>query len=113
LPCSCSAARRAVRRARAPTSTSASCSQRLSTADALAASRKRLDYLATSNLDVRVFQEVPLYIRHRILKEGQLLFVREEGADSLYGLALRTAREFERFKPIYREYLEQVARAGS
>ena len=82
-------------------------------ADALAASRKRLDYLAASDLDVRVFQEVPLYIRHRILKEGQLLFMREEGADSLYGLALRTAREFERFKPIYREYLEQVARAGS
>jgi hypothetical protein len=42
-----------------------------------------------------------------------LLFVRDESADSLYGLALRTAREFERFKPIYREYLEQVARAGS
>ena len=81
--------------------------------DALAAARKRLDYLATSDLDVRVFQEVPLYIRHRILKEGQLLFVRDESADSLYGLALRTAREFERFKPIYREYLEQVARAGS
>jgi len=80
-------------------------------ADNLAASRKRLDYMAASDLDVRVFQRVPLYIRHRILKEGRLLFSRDE--DLVYELAVRTAREFERFKPIYREYLEQVARAGS
>jgi predicted nucleotidyltransferase len=80
-------------------------------ADTLAASRKRLDYMAASDLDVRVFQRVPLYIRHRILKEGRLLFSRDE--DLVYELAVRTAREFERFKPIYREYLEQVARAGS
>lgn len=78
--------------------------------DAVAVSRKRLDYLAAFDLDVRVFQQLPLYIRHRVLKEGRVLFARDE--DRLYRLALRTAREYERFKPIYRHYLERVAGAG-
>jgi len=73
------------------------------------ASHKRLDYLAAFDLDVRVFQQLPLYVRHRVLKEGRVLFARDE--DLLYRLALRTVRQFERFKPIYHHYLEQVARA--
>jgi hypothetical protein len=32
--------------------------------------------------------------------------------DRLYDLALRTARAFEDFKPIYRTYLEAVRDAG-
>jgi len=45
------------------------------------------------------------------LKEGEILFCSD--LDSLYDLAYRTAQAFEDFKPIYREYLEQVADAGS
>jgi predicted nucleotidyltransferase len=71
--------------------------------------RKRLDYLTHVDLDVQIFQALPLYIRTRILKEGQVLFVRNE--DLLYEVAFRTAQAFEDFKPIYDRYLEEVAHA--
>jgi len=74
-------------------------------------SRKRLEYLQHFDLDVHVFQQLPLYIRRRVLKEGQVLFVRDE--DLLYDVAFRTAQAFEDFKHIYYEYLERVAYAGS
>jgi predicted nucleotidyltransferase len=73
-------------------------------------SYKRLDYLAHFDLDVQIFQALPLYIRSRVLKEGQVLFVRDE--ELLYTLAFRTAQAFEDFKPIYYRYLEQVAHVG-
>ena len=79
--------------------------------NALALFRKRLEYIKDFDLDIHIFQQLPLYIRQRVLKEGKLLFVRDE--DLLYSLAFQTIRAFEHFKPIYREYLEQVARAGS
>ena len=72
------------------------------------ASRKRLDYLAGGDLDVKVFQQLPLYIRSRVLKEGRVLFVRDE--DRLYELAFRTVRAFEDFRPYYQAYLDAVAR---
>jgi hypothetical protein len=73
-------------------------------------SRKRLDYLKDIPLDIQIFQQLPLYVRRRVLKEGQILFVRDETL--LYELALRTALAFEDFKPIYAMYLEGVAIAG-
>jgi uncharacterized protein len=72
------------------------------------ASRKRLDYLAGRELDVKIFQQLPLYIRSRVLKEGRVLFVRDE--DRLYDLAFQTARAFEDFRPYYRRYLDAIAR---
>lgn len=74
-------------------------------------SRKRLDYLKDFPLDVQIFQQLPLYIRTRVLREGQILFVREETL--LYELAFRTIQAFEDFKHIYYSYLEEVAIAGS
>jgi hypothetical protein len=74
-------------------------------------SRKRLEYLKDFPLDVQIFQQLPLYIRTRVLREGRILFVREEGL--LYELAFRTAQAFEDFKHIYYSYLEEVAIAGS
>jgi len=81
--------------------------------DRLALSRKRLDYLKDTNLDldVHIFQFLPVYIRRRVLKEGQVLFCRDE--EELYELAFRTAQAFEDFKHIYQGYLEEVAHAGS
>ncbi len=72
------------------------------------ASRKRLEYLGAGNLDVVVFQQLPLYVRHRVLKEGRILFTRDE--DALYATAIRTAHAFEAFRHIHRAYLEEVAR---
>jgi len=75
--------------------------------DPLSLSRKRLEYLEFDGLDVHVFQQLPLYIRHRVLKEGRVLFVRDE--DALYELAFRTVQAFEDFRYRYQEYLEEVA----
>lgn len=74
----------------------------------IAIGRKRLDYLAEADVDLVVFQQLPLAVRSRILKEGSVVFVRDEPA--LYALATRTARAFEGFRHIHRHYLEQVAR---
>jgi len=74
-------------------------------------SLKRLEYLTHFDLDVHVFQHLPIYIRRRVLKEGRALFVRDEFL--LYELAFRTAQAFEDFKHIYYDYLEHVANAGS
>ncbi len=62
---------------------------------------------ATWILDVHVFQALPLYIRTRVLKEGKVLFCRDE--DALYEVAFATIRAFERFKRTYRAYLDEVA----
>ena len=78
--------------------------------ESLPLARKRLEYLTQVDLDVQIFQTLPLYIRSRILKEGQVLFVRDE--DLLYEVAFRTAQAFEDFKPIYYRYLEQIAHVG-
>jgi predicted nucleotidyltransferase len=74
----------------------------------LPASRKRLGYLTSGDVDLTIFQQLPLYIRSRILKEGRVVFVRDE--DRLYDLAVRTARSFEGFRHRYRRYLDAVAR---
>jgi hypothetical protein len=70
--------------------------------------RKRLEYLSESDLDLAIFQQLPLHVRSRLLKEGVVLFTRDE--DALYALACYTARAFEHFRHIQRQYLEDVAR---
>jgi len=54
--------------------------------------RKRLEYMRDFSLDVQIFQQLPLYVRWRVLKEGQVLFTRNESL--LYELAFRTAQAF-------------------
>jgi predicted nucleotidyltransferase len=74
-------------------------------------SRKRLDYLKDFPFDIQIFQQLPLYIRRRVLKEGRILFVRDEAL--LYELAFHTAQAFEDFRPFYLSYLEEMRIAGS
>jgi predicted nucleotidyltransferase len=82
----------------------------LGISDRLYMAQKRLDYMseAPDGLDIRVFQLLPLYIQHRIVKEGKVLFCRYE--DALYDLAFATVKAFEDFRHIYREYWDEVAR---
>ena len=75
-------------------------------ADQLAQIRMR--YLVY-NFDIHLFQALPLYVRRRVLKEGQVLYAADESA--LYEVALRTARQYEDFQHLYHEYLDQVAHA--
>jgi predicted nucleotidyltransferase len=70
-----------------------------------------LSYASAVDLDVQVFQRLPLYVRRRVLKEGRVLFVRDE--DALYDEAFRTVRAYESFRPRYQAYLAEVARRGS
>lgn len=63
---------------------------------------------ASTRKRLAIFQQLPLHLRSRVLREGRVLFVRDE--DRLYALACRTARAFEYFRPYYRRYLDAVAR---
>ena len=71
-----------------------------------AMSRKMLAYVSESGLDVHIFQQIPLYIRTRVLKEGKVLFCRD--LDALYDIAILTMKEFAYFEPVYKGYLEAV-----
>lgn len=75
---------------------------------ALQAGAKRRDYLTEAELDLTIFQQLSLAVRSRVLKEGKVLFVRDE--DRLYEVAVRTARAFEGFRHHHRRYLDAVAR---
>src|SRR5512139_3434520 len=70
------------------------------------AEEKRMAYLGDVDLDVQVFQSLPLYVRTRVLRDGRVLFCRDE--DALYDAAFATIRAFERFERTYRAYLEEV-----
>lgn len=69
---------------------------------------KMFDYIAVAAdvVDLQVFQRLPLYVQSRVLREGKVLFCRDE--DALYALAGRVARAFEDFRPGYEAYLEDA-----
>ena len=70
-------------------------------------SRIRLEYLSKfPALDIQIFQQLPIYIRVRILGEGKVICCKDE--DLLYDIAILSVKEFEDFKHIYKEYLEGV-----
>ena len=73
-------------------------------------SRKKLEYLEAFNMDVQIFQQLPLYIRIRVIREGKNLFCSDE--DGLYRLVFNTISAFEDFKYIYQDYLKEVESAG-
>ena len=63
--------------------------------------RKRWEYLRF-DLDIKIFQQLPLYVYWRVLKEGVVLLLKDD--DQLYELAFRTAKGFEDFKHVYSSY---------
>ncbi len=69
-------------------------------------SEKRIEYALSDKLDVQAFQALPMYIKMRILKEGKIMFCRNEKA--LYEIALKTIREFEDYKKFYYGYMEAM-----
>lgn len=68
----------------------------------------RLKYasIASSKFDIQVFQQLPLYIRIRILKEGKAIILKNE--DLLYDIAFLTIKEFNLFERYYNRYLEMI-----
>ncbi len=74
----------------------------------LALSKKKINYASENKkYDVQVFQQLPLYIKKRILKDAKVLYCKNE--DSLYDLYFKTLRDYSHFKYIYEDYLEMVA----
>ncbi len=70
---------------------------------------KRLEYLSEidpEEIDIQIFQQLPIYIRKRVLEEGSVRFRRDR--ERLYGLAYRTIQEYHDFEPRLREYLKRV-----
>ena len=67
---------------------------------------KRIEYSGVENLDISIFQDLPLYVRPRVIKEGVVLHCKDE--DRLYDIAIRTAKEFELFRTKYELYLEGI-----
>ena len=71
-------------------------------------SEKRLKLMEVLwNFDIQIFQQLPMYIRTRVLK-GKVIFCRDEKI--LYEVAIQTMKEFEDYRKIYDEYLQGVAR---
>lgn len=73
-------------------------------------SDKRIEYIGQFDLDLHIFQQLPIYIRQRVIKEGKISLVKDE--DMLYEVAIRMIQEFEDFKHIYNDYLAEVAKGG-
>lgn len=69
---------------------------------------KRLEYSYYDLIDVQIFQDLPLYMRPRIIREGKLLHVKDE--DLLYDIAINTAKEYELYRPKYEMYLNSIAK---
>ena len=71
-------------------------------------SRKRVKYLSllSNKYDLHIFQQLPIYIKIRVLKDGKVLFCRNE--DRLYEIAIFTMKEFGSFEKIYNMYLDKV-----
>ncbi len=71
-------------------------------------SQKRMDYMQDDEtIDVQVFQQLPLYIQIRILKDAKILYCRD--MDALYDIYFATLREYDHYKYIYEGYLEAVS----
>ncbi|MBS3084474.1 nucleotidyltransferase domain-containing protein [Candidatus Pacearchaeota archaeon] len=59
-----------------------------------------------SKLDIHIFEQLPVYIKIRILKEGKFILIKDE--DKMYEIAFETIKEFGFYKKIYDSYLENV-----
>ncbi len=67
--------------------------------------KKHIAYagIVSDKVDVSIFQQLPVYIRMRVLKEGKFLIIKDQS--KMYKLAFQTIREFNFYEKIYRRYL--------
>jgi len=71
-------------------------------------SRIKINYssLISSDFDIKIFQQLPIYIRMQIIKEGKISLCKN--FDRLYELSFITLKEFDFYKKIYDLYLQNV-----
>ena len=71
---------------------------------ALSNIRLELLKIFNENLDIQIFQLLPLYVQIEVLK-GKILYVKEE--DRIYEIAYETIEEYEEFYPFYLDYINR------
>lgn len=77
----------------------------------LALSRFRLHHtLPNGRYDVQIFQQLPPYIRKRILKDAKIIYCKDESP--LYDLYFETIRKFDDYQKYYEDYLRAVLHGG-
>ena len=76
----------------------------------LVLSKKRLEYTKgyERNLDLQVYQQLPLYVRKRILENHKILFCKKE--NELYEIAFSTLAEFGHMQRFYEEYYKEAVK---
>jgi len=69
---------------------------------------KRLEYSAGYDLemDIQVYQQLPLYIRKRVLENHKILYCKKDS--ELYEIAFKTLDEFGHMEKFYEEYYKEV-----
>jgi predicted nucleotidyltransferase len=75
--------------------------------DPLELSELKHRYLSRLDLDIHVFQQLPLHMQHRVLRDGRVLYVRDE--ELLYKVASRSVQRYEDFRHLHDAYLADVA----
>lgn len=66
--------------------------------------RLELLKMFNENLDIQIFQLLPIYVQIDVLK-GKVLYVKDE--DRLYEIAYDTIEEYEEFYPFYLDYINR------
>lgn len=69
---------------------------------------KRVEYYSdiSSKFDIQIFQQLPVYIKVKILKEGKIILCKDE--DKLYEIAYDAIKEYDNFKEIYTSYIKNA-----
>ena len=77
--------------------------------DDLFMSNKKLEYLklCPEKYDIQIFQQLPVFIRMRILKEGEFLLSKDNKL--MTKIALSTFKEFDLFKRHYYFCIKEIA----
>lgn len=62
----------------------------------------------TDVFDINIFNQLPIYIRKKILKESKIIYTRKDKEDLLYEIAFSTIKEFSDYAKLYYMYLENI-----
>jgi len=71
-------------------------------------SKKRLEYSAgyDRDMDIQVYQQLPLYVRKRILESHKILYCKKDS--ELYEIAFSTLDEFGYMEKFYEDYYKEA-----